>query len=134
MKNISVSDFYSKFNNHYNKRQDYSMKINYSKFVIKVLDIKKDLGLIQNYYFIKENNIIKWICVVFRFIQNKPFFKLINNFSKSTKKKTLSFFNLKKKLFNYDFIILINSYGIITSYEALKKKQGGEPLLGIKYV
>lgn len=128
-----MSDFYSKFNNHYNKRQDHFMLINYSEYLIRILNIIKHLGLIESYSFAIKNN-LKFIKIYFKFIKDKPFFLFINKFSKSTKKKTLSFINLKKVLYNYDFLILTNSNGIITSYEALKKKQGGEPLLGIKYV
>lgn len=98
-----------------------------NKIILKNLKINKNLLKILiklniiKYIILKNNNIIIYLNF---FKKNKSIFKLKNTFKK-TSLKIIKYKNLKKINKKNNILILSTNKGLITNYDAMKKKIGG---------
>ena len=102
--------------------------VNYSKFLIKFLDILYINGFIAGYKIISSTKLKVYINY---FSNSIAIFSSLKIFSKASKK---NYIDLYKLLFNYSgkFCIISTSKGLLTGTEALKYKIGGE-LIRVRY-
>ena len=102
--------------------------VNYSKFLIKFLDMLYINGFIAGYKVISSTKLKVYI----NYLPNSvAIFSSLKICSKASKK---NYVDLYKLLFNYSgkFCVVSTSKGLLTGIEALKYKIGGE-LICVKY-
>ncbi|MCS7149891.1 MAG: 30S ribosomal protein S8 [Caldimicrobium sp.] len=102
-----------------------------SKMKLEILKIMKDEGYIEDYKFLDEKPQPK-IEVQLKYDEFKrPIISGLKRISKPGKRVYLSYQKLPRVMDGLGVAILSTSQGIITDYEARKRKIGGEVLLEI---
>ncbi|WGH27149.1 MAG: 30S ribosomal protein S8 [Candidatus Shikimatogenerans bostrichidophilus] len=107
----------------------YNVKVNYSNINYNITKILYNNNYIKKYeiYNIK-NNVKKKIIIYLKYINNYSVIRKIKRVSKPSLRKYLKYKNIYNILNGYGISILSTSNGIMTGYEAKKKKIGGEIL------
>lgn len=113
--------------NAYVNNRKYS-RCRYSNFLLKLLMLLYKEGFIKGFK-IKED----YLFIYLKYLNNKPFFSLMENISTPSLKKHLTMHNYVKYKKRYDVFFLSSSLDIISSAKARDKHIGGLLLFGLKF-
>ncbi|WGH26119.1 MAG: 30S ribosomal protein S8 [Candidatus Shikimatogenerans bostrichidophilus] len=124
----NISNYLTSIRNACNVKHSY-VKINYSKIYLNITKILYKNNYIKSYKIYNYNNDNKKKIIIYlKYINNNSVIKKIKIISKPSLRKYLKCKNIFKVLNGYGISIISTSLGIMTGYEAKKKKIGGEIL------
>ncbi|WGH25027.1 MAG: 30S ribosomal protein S8 [Candidatus Shikimatogenerans bostrichidophilus] len=127
----TIGNFLTLIRNAYNVKKK-NVKANYSKININITKVLYNNNYIKSYKLYRINNKkYNKIKIYLKYINNKSVIINIKRISKPSLRKYLKYKNIKKILNGYGISIISTSLGVMTGYEAVKRKIGGEILCTI---
>ncbi|XCC45267.1 MAG: 30S ribosomal protein S8 [Candidatus Shikimatogenerans sp. Ttur] len=114
----------------FNKKK--KIYIKYIKFFIKILYLLKKEGFIYNFVIINHIfHLKKKVKIYLKYYNNKSVINKITLMSKLSKKIYVKYNKIPIIINNYGICVLSTSKGIMTGYNAIKNKIGGQCLFYI---
>lgn len=121
----TISNFLTSIRNACNVKKK-NVKVNYSNINLNITKVLYRNYYIKNYKLDNLNK--KKIIIYLKYINNNSVINKIQRISKPSLRKYLKYKNIYKVLNGYGISIISTSLGVMTGYEAVSKKIGGEIL------
>ncbi|MDH3005166.1 MAG: 30S ribosomal protein S8, partial [Candidatus Shikimatogenerans sp. JK-2022] len=102
--------------------------VNYSNINLNITKVLYNNNYIKNYKISNYNKKYNKIIIYLKYINKNSVIRNIKRISKPSLRKYLKYKNISKVLNGYGIYIISTSLGVMTGYEAVSKKIGGEIL------
>ena len=102
------------------------IKIPFSAFRFKILDVLKKEGYIIDFYLEESKEKIKSILVVLKYYEGQPVIKEIKRISKPGRRVYSRAISIPKVKNGLGLAILSTSKGVMSDADAIKNNRGGE--------
>ncbi|WGH25485.1 MAG: 30S ribosomal protein S8 [Candidatus Shikimatogenerans bostrichidophilus] len=122
----TIANYLTLIRNSINVKKKYVIT-NYSRINLNITSVLYNNNFI-NKYKIKKINRKKKIKIYLKYIKNRSIIRYIKRISKPSLRKYVKYKEIKKVLKGYGISIISTSMGVITGYEAVSRKIGGEIL------
>ncbi|WGH25210.1 MAG: 30S ribosomal protein S8 [Candidatus Shikimatogenerans bostrichidophilus] len=119
----TIGNYLTLIRNACNVKKKY-VEVNYSNINLNITKVLYKNYYIKYYKIHKDNKII----IFLKYINNTSVLRKIKRISKPSLRKYLKYKNIYKVLNGYGISIISTSLGVMTGYEAVSKKIGGEIL------
>lgn len=124
----SVIDLIISIKNGYMAKKE-SIESSFTRFKQETLKRLKDLGYVQDYSIIEAR--VKKVRIKLLYKDGVAALTDVKIFSKPGRRYYVSYKDLKLVLGGLGFSLISTPYGVLTNYEARKRKVGGELLFSI---
>ncbi|MDH3004574.1 MAG: 30S ribosomal protein S8 [Candidatus Shikimatogenerans sp. JK-2022] len=123
----NISNFLTLIRNSCNVKKR-KVIVNFSNINLNITKVLLNNNYIKSYKIYNYKKKYKKIAIYLKYINNISAIRKIIRISKPSLRKYLKVKNIKKVLYGYGISIISTSLGIMTGYEAVSKKIGGEIL------
>lgn len=121
-----IADFITRIRNALKAEHRY-MEIRWSKLKENIASVLKEQGLIEN-YFVKHDQSHPVMRIELKYQKRKPVIQGLKRISKPGMRQYVGFDSIPYFYGNLGIAILSTSLGVVSGFEARKKKVGGELL------
>lgn len=121
-----IADLITRIRNALNAEHRY-VEIRWSKLKENIASVLKEQGLIEN-YFVKHDNSHPTMRIVLKYEKRSPVIQGFKRASKPGRRHYVGFDEIPQFYGNLGVSILSTSLGVISGFEAHKRKVGGELL------